>query len=471
MLLLLLLFPLTLRSSERVRKPAFAGSWYPGEKAALETTVKRFMKETRVLPPDGEVVGIICPHAGYMYSGQVAACSYRSVAGKQYDVIVLVGPSHRYPLSGSSVYSTGRWDCPTGSLRIEETVARSILDYHESIDDVEAAHAMEHSLEMQLPFLVEVFGDVPIVPIVVGEQNLENVEIVAGAIVSALEDKKGLIIASSDLSHFHNGETADKLDNALIEKIKTMDISGFMSDLGTGAIEACGGGPVAVLLSVSKKLGADRLEVFKHINSGDVTGDDKSVVGYLAAAVYRENGGSSDEIGQEVKTHLHRVAHEAIAAVLEKREPSFEKINYPVLDEHRGAFVTLKSEGRLRGCIGQLIPAGTLLENIKGMAVAAAFKDMRFKPVTKKEYEDIDIEISVLTPLRRIDSPGEVEVGRDGVYIVRGNRAGVLLPQVATEQGWSRKQFLEGTCRKAGLPIDCWQVEETQIYIFRAQVF
>jgi AmmeMemoRadiSam system protein A len=363
---------------------------------------------------------------------------------------------------------------------VDEAVAKAILDHDSLIKDIESAHAREHSLELQLPFVIEAIGEVPIVPIAMGGQDIENVKRVAGAIASALKGKRGLIIASSDLSHFHDGDTADRIDNKLIEKVKEMEPAAFVSDLQSGVIEACGGGPVAAMLMASKELGATGISILNYRNSGDVTGDRSSVVGYLAAAVFKANGERTkgSAVGEETQListedqeYLLEVVKETIRAKLEGEKPSYEKSDSKVLGERWGAFVTLKIADRLRGCIGQLIPSGELLEVIKGMAIAAAFEDPRFTPLTKEEFEHVEIEISVLSPLQKIDDPAKVEVGKHGIYMRKGIRTGVLLPQVAVEQGWNRDQFLRATCRKAGLPAGCWEESETEIYIFSGQVF
>lgn len=477
--LFILIFPVTMSSGERIRMPVFAGTWYPKDETELTATLKSYIEDAKVESVGGEVIGLICPHAGYIYSGKVAAHAYRTLKGKSYDVVVLVGPSHRYPFKGASVYSQGSWVSPLGVLKIEESVAKSILDHDETIRDIEAAHVKEHSLELQLPFIIEMLGQVPIVPIVMGEQDLENVRIVAEAIASALRGKKGLIIASSDLSHYHDGATADKMDARLIDFVKAMDTKGLMDELRKGSIEACGGGPIAVALMASRELGADRVKILKHTNSGDVTNDYGSVVGYLAAVLYRSErnkegnspGWQGSVINSDDQEYLHEIVRETIRAALEGTEPLYEKRESKALHERRGAFVTLKIDGKLRGCMGQLVPAGSLIEVVKAMAIAAAFKDPRFRPVTKEEFELLEIEISVLTPLELIHDPNNVKVGTHGIYIRKGFNSGVLLPQVATEQGWNRVEFLDATCRKAGLPEGTWREEGTEIYTFSAQVF
>ena len=371
------------------------------------------------------------------------------------------------------------WETPIGNLHIEEKIARKILDFHSSITEDEAAFAKEHSLEIQLPFVIEALGEVAIVPIIMGTQNLESVKIVAGAVASALHGRKGLIIASSDLSHYHSGKIADKLDAKLIERVENLDPTGLMNGLQSGDFEACGGGPIAAMLMASKQLGADSVSILRHSNSGHVTGDFSNVVGYLSAVVLKtekpegvhKKKQKTEFLNMQEQNYLLEVVKETISAKLNKREPVFEKNPSPVLKEKRGIFVTLKRDGRLRGCIGQLQPTGELFDVVREMARAAAFEDPRFQPVTLPEFDQLEVEISVLTPPKRIENPESVVVGTHGLFLKSGYRSGVLLPQVAVEQNWDRVQFLDATCRKAGLPKGCWKDNNTEIYIFRAQVF
>jgi AmmeMemoRadiSam system protein B/AmmeMemoRadiSam system protein A len=473
----LFLFPGT-SSCGRLRKPVFAGTWYPGEAGELRDMVRLCMEGASGSLPAGEIIGLVSPHAGYLYSGKVAGYAYRLVRGRKYDAVILVGPSHRYAFHGASVYSSGAWETPLGTFRIDETLAKSILGKSPLLSDIEEAHAKEHSLEIQLPFVREALGDVPIVPIVMGDQDLETARSLGGAIASAVKGKKCLLIASSDLSHYHSGEVADRMDALFTERLSALDAVGIAKGLESGIFEACGGGPVMAVLIASMQLGAGRVEILKRADSGDITGDKSSVVGYLAAAVLagKEKQEGESKMGENLVTpedqrYLHEIVKEVIGAKLEGRAPEIRARKSPVLEERRGAFVTLTIEGRLRGCMGQLVPTGSLVDVVKEMALAAAFSDPRFTPLTREEFEKVEIEISVLTPLERTDDPEKIEVGKHGIYIRKGFQSGVLLPQVAADQGWDRQEFLDATCRKAGLPGKCWKEGEAEIYIFTAQIF
>ncbi|MGA7877630.1 MAG: AmmeMemoRadiSam system protein A, partial [Desulfoferrobacter sp.] len=235
-------------------------------------------------------------------------------------------------------------------------------------------------------------------------------------------------------------------------------------------------------LLASRELGANATDVLYSANSGDVTGDRSRVVGYLAAAIYKgtepkktlkeqKQAGIDLGLSTEDKALLHRIAKESIEAHCAGKEPPTFEVSSARLKESRGAFVTLHKNGELRGCIGHIIGDRSLAETVAEMAVAAAFQDPRFPPVTADELPDLDIEISAMTPLRRITDVEEIQVGRDGIIVQQDGHSGLLLPQVATQYGWDRETFLDYTCRKANLPPDAWKDKNTTIYIFSADVF
>jgi AmmeMemoRadiSam system protein A len=346
------------------------------------------------------------------------------------------------------------------------------------------AHAQEHSLEIQLPFLQTVMPQFKLVPLVMGEQDYSTCQWLAEALADAIRGKSVLVVASSDLSHFHSYDAAKSLDQIVLNNVQAFNPEGLDKSLAQGECEACGGGAVITAMLTARLLGANESEVLFYANSGDVTGDRSRVVGYMAAAFWKNDGKPADALendsrktgvdlglSADEKAFLHKIAQEAIAA-----EYSGEKAkNHPVvsttLKERRGAFVTLRKNGRLRGCIGHIQARLPLAETIKKMARAAAFEDPRFPPLDAEELDEVNIEISVLTPLRRVADVKEIEIGKDGIYINKDYHAGILLPQVASEQGWDRDAFLEHTCMKAGLPKDAWKNPDTEIYLFSADIF
>ncbi|MFH1313589.1 MAG: AmmeMemoRadiSam system protein B [Candidatus Eisenbacteria bacterium] len=457
--------------SGKVREPAVAGAFYPGTEEALRGAVLNMLAAVEPAEIKGEVVGLISPHAGYVYSGDVAAHGYKLVEGKSFDAVIVVAPSHHAYFEGSSVYTLGPYRTPLGLVDIHKELAEAIVDSDKSIGFHAPAHQQEHSLEVQLPFLQVATADLRVVPIVMGDQSLANCIRLGQAIASSAKNMDVLLVASSDLSHFHPYDEAVGLDRRIIDRIEQYDYEGLASDLKARRSEACGGGPMITVMIASKELGASDAVVLKYANSGDVTNDKSGVVGYLAVALVKKTSVGVDlGIGRSEKVELLNLARRTIEAkILGKPLPPSDS-DSPLLNEKMGAFVTITKHGQLRGCIGHLRGTEPLHSTISKMAVAAATEDPRFPPLSVGEIEDISLEISVLTPFRKIVSPDEIEVGRDGIYIEKGHNHGLLLPQVATEYGWDRDEFLKHTCGKAGLPGDAWR-EGADIYIFSAQVF
>ena len=468
-------------TGKSIRNSVIAGSWYPGNPKKLTEDIKGYLG--RVPKPEikGTLIALIAPHAGYIYSGQVAAYAYKLLEGKMYDVVVIVAPSHRAYFKGASVYPHGGYRTPLGVVPIAEDLTDALMNKSPLISDVPQAHAQEHSLEIQLPFLQVVLKDFRLVPIVMGEQDSATCEELGKAIAEEIRGKEVLLIASTDLSHFHPYERAVELDQVVLKHVNDFDPEGLSKDLKKGKCEACGGGPTVAVMLASRMLGANRGEVLHYANSGDVMGDRSSVVGYMAAALYHTNnperGQKKGKVGvdlglsEEEKRTLHEIARTVIwNKASGKKVPAFQ-IKSKWLKEPRGAFVSIHKGGALRGCIGNIRGIKPLYKSVETMAEAAALDDPRFPPVTEKELKDLDIEISVLTPFKQIDNINEIEVGKHGLFIEKGFFSGLLLPQVATEYGWDRETFLEQTCRKAGLPPHAWKEKDAKIYIFSADIF
>ncbi|MDI7260353.1 MAG: AmmeMemoRadiSam system protein A, partial [Thermodesulfobacteriota bacterium] len=384
---------------------------------------------------------------------------------------------------GASLYDRGGYRTPLGLVPVDVELSKRMMEKWKGIQFLPEAHAQEHSLEVQIPFLQVVLKSFKLVPIVMEPYwSWETCHSLASAIAETVKGKNILLIASSDLSHFHSYEKAVEMDKIVLGHLERFDPEGLNRDLKKGRCEACGGGPVITMMLAAKALGATRGKVLKYLNSGDVTGDRNRVVGYGAALFYKAAGGEGKMKGDKrvgvdlglnegEKKTLHQIAKTVIENKAKgKPVPEF-KIDSPTLRENRGAFVSLHKKGQLRGCIGYIEGRGPLHQTIEEMAEAAAFRDPRFTPVTEKELHDLEIEISVLTPLKKITDVGEIEVGRHGIYIKKGRFSGLLLPQVATEYGWDRKTFLEHTCQKAGLPSSAWKDKDAEIYIFSADIF
>lgn len=463
---------------QSVRLPAVAGTFYTDDPHDLSAQIQGFLDKVPPRKLQGTVTALVAPHAGYVYSGQVAAHAYKLIEGQTFDTVVVIAPSHRYPFRGASVYPHGAYQIPLGLIPVNQVLAERLMERSDLFSYVKQAHLQEHSLEVQLPFLKTVLTDFTLLPIVMGSNDLSTCTAIAECLHQVLKGQSVLIVASTDLSHFHSYEQAVSLDRKVLDYVTGFDPEGLFRDIASGACEACGADPLVTTMLLARKRGATRAELLTYANSGDVTGDRSQVVGYMSAVLYRDpdpgkaktTGAATGLTGEEKKV-LHTIARTAIESrCLGHTDPSIE-ITSPTLQAKRAAFVTLHKKGTLRGCIGYIRPQKPLHQTIREMAIAAAFQDSRFKPLTASELPDIEIEISVLTPLTRITSTDEIEVGKHGIYITQDFHSGILLPQVATENNWDRETFLEHTCTKAGLPETAWKNKKTQIYIFSAEIF
>jgi len=288
---LLLLSPLL--SQEKIRKSAVAGSWYPGDPAALRLEVKKYLDESRSFSINGEIYGIVSPHAGYYYSGKAAAAVYKQIEGKIYDVIIIIAPSHQEAFRGSSVYPGDAYETPFGKVFINKDIARKIVQGGKTVNFSDKGHLLrgiprEHSLEIQLPFLQVVLPEFKIVPVIMGEQNYHNCKDLGEAIAEAVRGKKALIVASSDLSHFHEYKEAVEMDKNVLDAFENFDYVNLIRNFETRQWEACGGGPIVAMMIASDKLGAKKSQLLTYYNSGDISGADRnSVVGYAGGVIYK----------------------------------------------------------------------------------------------------------------------------------------------------------------------------------------
>ena len=469
-----------------VREPAVAGAFYPAEAASLSGIVDKYMLEVESPTLGKYVRGLIVPHAGYVYSGWVAAYGYKALEDNLpvggIDTVILIGNSHREHFEGVSVFPEGYYKTPLGKIEVDKDLAKRIINSHEKISFYENVHSQEHSLEVQLPFLQKVLSAQggsasgwKIIPIIIGNQP-DAVEILINALKNLIDDKT-LLIASSDLSHYPNYEDAKYSDNKVIEAILTGKIENLRNIITQLEEEnilnlqtcACGQQAIEVVMGLLKD--STDIKLLKYANSGDVTvGDTSQVVGY-AAIVFTTNKVESG-LGKEEQKKLLEIARKTVETYIRtKKIPEFSN-EYPALDKHLGAFVTIKKHGQLRGCIGRFQHDISLYQVVKEMAVSATTEDHRFKPIIEDELKDLEYEISVLSPLKKIDKWQDIEIHKHGVQIRNGLKTGVFLPQVATENNWDLDTFMNVLCQqKAGLPVDCWKDPKTEIYVFTAQVF
>jgi len=285
-----------------------------------------------------------------------------------------------------------------------------------------------------------------------------------------------LVLASSDLSHYHTYDDAETIDHKTLHALEAWDYLSMSRNFETRVWEACGGAPIVAAMIYAERLGANKAEVLKYANSGDVTSDHSRVVGY-SADLFVKSAHAADAVPpfsltDAEKAELLGVARKSVEYMIQRNEPyAPSPSTSETLDREYGAFVTLTEGGALRGCIGYTAPMKPLYMTVRDTATLAALRDPRFPPVTASELPKLAYEISVLSPLRRVTDIEQIKVGRDGLLMKNGDSEGLLLPQVPVEQKWDRQTFLEQTCVKAGMNVNCWKDENTDIFSFTAVVF
>jgi AmmeMemoRadiSam system protein B/AmmeMemoRadiSam system protein A len=460
--------------AQDIKSPNVAGSFYPDNPQELSHLIDKFLDTANPAPQEGEIFALILPHAGYEYSGQVAAFGYKLIKDKPYKTVIVIGPSHA-GFSGVSVYPEGLFRTPLGDLEIDKDFTQKLLYKDKEIFFEPFAFAREHSVEVQLPFLQKVLTDFKIVPIVMGDCSLSTCQKLANLLKEAIGNRNDiLVVASTDMYHGYDYQEAEIIDNLTLSYLKNMDAQGLYSGLRQEKLQLCGGFPVVVTLILAKELGYNKLNILKYTNSAIVTGRKiKGIwtVGY-ASCVIMQKKGEVAMLNKEQRKRLLEIARQSIETYLKTGKKLEVSETDPVLLKEMGAFVTLHERGELRGCIGNLVGNQPLYLMVRDMAVEAATADPRFPAVKESELKNIEIEISVLSPLEKTDDADKIQMGVHGVLVRRGFRSGVFLPQVATETGWSKEEFLSNLClHKAGLSPDAWKDKSTEIYIFTAEVF
>lgn len=464
-----------------VRRPAVAGSFYPSGPDELRSQFANLFKSFNSSGETEDLAALIVPHAGYVFSGEVAASAYACLdPDKKYERIFLIGPSHHIRLNGASVYNTGNYSTPLGIVRVDAALADTLIREHRFFEYCPKAHMKEHCIEVQLPFLQHrLKHEFTIVPIIIGTQSTETCRKIAEALKPYFNEKN-LFVISSDFSHYPDYKGALDADKATGEAIESNSAERFLKTIRENdakkipglVTSACGQSPILSLLHLSSEMSGMKVRHIRYMNSGDSEyGDKFRVVGYHSFAFIRDTKSKSFSLSDEDQSQLLNIARDAIEYRLQNRSVGGGDAGISKqLQTPMGAFVSLHIKGKLRGCIGQFIATRPLYEIVQKMAVAAAFQDYRFSPVGQDEMDEILIEISVLSPLRRINSIDEFELGKHGIYMIKGNRSGTLLPQVAADTGWDRNEFLGHCARdKAGIGWDGWK--DAELYTYEALVF
>ncbi|HUV46637.1 MAG TPA: AmmeMemoRadiSam system protein B [Candidatus Bathyarchaeia archaeon] len=471
-----------------IRKPAVAGSFYPSDRKILINQVKNYLKKAKPLKTNKFLRVLILPHAGYDFSGQVATWGVKQIEGKNFTKVIMVGCSHQAYFPHAALYNRGAWKTPLGMTEIDGNLAASLANQGKFIKADLNSHFNEHSLEVELPFLQQTLKTFKIVPILLGYTNLKFLEELAKVIALNFDDQT-LLLISSDLSHYPDYETALKVDQQTIKAILTGNPELFAKTIGENSakpgVDTCVCASKAVILGmlVAQILKAHEIKLFKYLNSGDITGDKSRVVGYASIGFYtagrkitirkiKPGGKNTATLNKKDRQKLLEIARQTLESYLrDKKIPEIETESEG-LKKRSGVFVTLMKKGKLRGCLGEFEPREQLSKAVQKKAIEAALNDPRFPPLKYEELKDIKLEISVLSPLKKINDWRKIILGKHGVIIRQGFRGGTFLPQVAKETGWDLETFLSNLCvYKAGLEPDSYKNPETQIYIFTPQVF
>lgn len=472
------------------RKAVVSGQFYPASPAELRRELDKLFAGSASKDIPDQILALIAPHAGYVFSGAVAAESFMQIdRDKAFENIFLIGSSHKVSFDGASIYSRGNFETPLGIVPVNIELAENLVKDFSCFSSRTDAHQYEHSLEVQLPFL-QYWLKKPfrIVPVVLGTHSSNTCRKIADALRPYFNESN-LFVISTDFSHYPDYEDARSADHKTAEAILTNKPDKLLTSLEMNdnagipglATSLCGWSSVLTLMYVTDDMPGISYQLIDYRNSGDAAhyGDKSRVVGYCAISVSRQKQALKDVQDQEIfripagdQAKLLSIAHETMATyITQGKIPVVKTENLsPVLMTNAGAFVSLYKKGALRGCIGRFEPSEPLYKVVQAMAISSSTQDYRFSRVKAEEIPDIKIEISVLTPLKRIASEDEIVLGKHGIYIKKGSHSGTFLPQVASSTNWTLEEFLGHCARdKAGIGWDGWKTAD--LYTYEAIVF
>lgn len=462
------------------RKPYAAGRFYSDNPTELKIQLQQLFSKAQEKRSKNTPLAIIVPHAGYAFSGEVAASAYNQIDPNcKFEHIFIIGSSHTTAFEGASVYCSGDYETPLGIVRVDQELVQKLVVENKLLKCYPEPHLYEHSLEVQLPFLqYHLKTTFKIVPIIIGSATAETAKKLA-AILKPYLNEKNLFVISSDFSHYPRYENAVKVDLATAEAILMNKASKLIAALDDNkkkkipglSTSLCGWSSVLTLLNMTEEIPDISVDVLQYKNSGDSpSGGKDGVVGYCAISftpAKQKSQTNEFSISDEDKKYLLKLAHDTIAEHIRKgTTPEVDDSDLSTaIKSPCGAFVTLTKDHKLKGCIGRFDPDEPLWKVVQTMAISAATKDYRFSPVLSGEIDQLEIEISVLTPLKRIKSLDEFVLGEQGIYIKKGDLHGTFLPQVATSTGWNKEEFL-GHCakEKVGIGWNGWKTAKLYTY-------
>jgi|TARA_B100001971_G_C18229380_1_gene562888 AmmeMemoRadiSam system protein B/AmmeMemoRadiSam system protein A len=469
------------------RETAVAGSWYPDTEFLATNELNNFFNEIPPAEIGGSIKAMIVPHAGWKFSGLMAASAFKLLEGSKYETVIVIGPAHTAGFFGASIAPVTHYKSPLGMVKLSKK-AKGLLSEPNFVSNAEY-HSQEHSIEIELPFLQKVLGDFELVPILIGSNtNYEQLEQIAASIKTIVDDST-LIVVSSDFTHYGPNygyipftenveENIKELDNGALNAIVGKGPKGFYDYVTDTGITVCGRYPIIVLLNMLGDT-ALNVRVSAYDTSGRMTGDFTNSVSYVSL-IFFEEGSGQESLGSEEKEVLMKLARETIELYVREGktlEPDMGIISdYLGLQKKQGAFVSLDKNGALRGSIGHLLPHEELYLTVRDNAISAVSKDARFSPVQPDELDEIEITVSVLgIPVLVAVNSWEEYLDvlvplKDGVIIRYGGKQSTYLPQVWGQLP-DKEEFLSRLCMKQGSSADCWKQPGAEIYKYSAQVF
>lgn len=465
---------------KNIRKAAVAGSWYPGDKETLEKTIEKYLANVNKVEFNGTIKALIVPHAGYRFSGQVAATAFKQLR-EEYETVIIIGPSHTSNFIGASIPSFTHYKTPLGLVKISKKSKE--LSEEKLFQSHPTAHIKEHDIEIELPFLQSILGNFEVIPILIGASTTPTELKTIAEILKKYFDDKTLIVISTDFTHYGPNygyvpftenipENLNNLDMTAVDKILSKDPEGFLDFLDKTKCTICGRHPITILLYMFEDEDAKPFLIY-YTTSGALTNDYTNSVSYITIVFVEQEKLTKQE--QEFLLTLARDTAEEYLKTGKKPVVDESKLT-PSLKKVQGCFTTFTKNHNLRGCIGHILPQEELYKCVMDNAISAAVNDRRFSPVIYDEMKDINIEVSVLTVPQKLEfSSGEDLLNKlrpmvDGVVLKQGFKQSTYLPQVwANFQ--SKEEFLPSLCRKGGMSEDCWKDTSTEVFTYQAFVF
>ena len=474
-------------SNDNIRPSAVAGRFYSASPSRLRDEIQKLLDNAPDCPKyDGQIVSAAVPHAGYVYSAAIAAPVYKAIKDVAFDTVVIIG--HDFGRQAPGIIAVlpdfTAFHTPLGDVPVDTELCKALLAGDRRIIKNNRVHSAEHSVEVQLPFLQVTHSSFSIVPVLFGEVTPEHVKTFVSLLMKNAGSRRIFVLSSTDFSHYPKAETSRRLDKITASFAENLDLDGLCAWQSHGEWEKepgvetpiCSAGGLCTAMQWAKTLGDTKTIVLKRGNSGDVAGDGDSVVGYTSLVfTCKVNGKAADgdafAISEQSQKLLLSLARDVIQEKCNGGHYKAKRPDVPELGDPAAVFVTLHKQGRLRGCIGTIQARSPLYDAVVEYAELAAFDDPRFQPVTSDELKDIKIEISVLSPMRKIASPKEIIPGKHGVVVSKGHRRGLFLPQV-WEQLPGMEQFMGYLCaEKAGLPFDAWKGDDVELMVFTVHAF